>query len=189
MKLKIILLASIVAVGSMAYSQKSKKEESWEKLDAFVESKEFRIESTWARPQASTSVNAIAGSNLQPTGSAGNRFNLIGNFNFLEMEGDSVAAYLPYYGELQAGSSHYPSGNTAIEFKGIPRNLTIEKNEKKKKYEVKFDVDRDTETFQIHIDLYTSLKSQITVNSNQRFVIRYDGDVKRLPANEEAEGK
>ncbi len=152
-------------------------------LDRLVEAGELRIESNWARPQATTATNAIAGSNLQAPGSSGNRINLIGNFNYFEMKGDSVMAYLPYYGERQFGNGHY-SGDTAIEFKGLARDQTVEKNEKKGYYKISFKTDRDTETFQVNIKLFPSLKSMMTINSNQRFVINYEGKV-MAPKEEE----
>lgn len=184
MKLKLFLLVFFGLLGGIAIAQESEKEGREKSLETIVEGKEFRIESTWARAQGGTGVNAIAEAGLQQPGSSGNRFNLIGNFNYLEMKGDSVAAYLPYFGEQQFGNGHY-SDQTAIEFEGIPRKLSIEKNEKKKRYDVSFEIDRDLETFQVNIQLYHNLKSQITVNSNQRFVIRYDGRVMELPVKKE----
>ena len=117
--------ALFFVVGFTLNAQKDSKA-----LDELVESRAFRIESDWARAQATRATNAIAGSNLQAPGSSGNRYNLIGNFNYFEMKGDSVMAYLPYYGERQFGNGHY-SGDTAIEFKGISRELKVDKNEKK----------------------------------------------------------
>ena len=189
MKLRITLLAMVVAVGTVAFGQKSKKEVNWDKLDALVEAQEFRIESDWARAQGDGSVNAIAESGLQQPGSSGNRFNLINNFNFLDMRGETVAAYLPYFGRRQFTNGHYTE-NQAIEFDGVPRKFSIEKNEKKKRYDIRFFIDKDTETYQMHIQLYTNMKSLITVNSNQRFVIKYDGKVGELREEEDdAEGK
>ena len=188
MKLRITLLAVIVAVGTVAFGQKSKKEVSWGALDALVEAQEFRIESDWARAQGDGSINAIAESGLQQPGSSGNRFNLINNFNSLEMRGETVAAHLPYFGRRQFGNGHYTE-NQSIEFDGEPRNFSVKKNEKKKRYEISFMVDKETETYQIHIQLYPSMKSLVTVNSNQRFVIHYDGKVGELPAKEEVDGK
>ena len=189
MKLRITLLAVLVTVSTVAFGQKSKKEVNWDDLDALVEAQEFRIESDWARAQGDGAINAIAGSGLQQPGSSGNRFNLINNFNFFEMKGETVAAYLPYYGRRQFGNGHY-SENQSIEFDAVPRNLSIEKNEKKKRYEISFIVDQETENFQVHIQLYPSMKSHITVNSNQRFVIHYDGKVGERPDGEgDAEGK
>jgi hypothetical protein len=174
MRKAILYTAAILFVGFTLNAQKDDKA-----LDKLVESKMFRIESTWARPQATTATNAIAGSNLQAPGSSGNSINLIGNFNYFEMKADSVKAYLPYYGERQFGNGHY-SGSTAIEFNGIPRELEIEKNEKKGYYHISFLADKDTETLQLNIKLYPSMKSLMTVNSNQRMVINYEGKLMAL---------
>ncbi len=184
---KIAILSFTILVASFTtFSQKTDSKTL--NLDEIINGQEFRIESSWARAQAGNGVNAIANNNLQQVGSSGNRFNLVGNFNYLEMRGETVAAYLPYFGERQFGNGHY-AGSQTIEFDGVPRELTIEKNEKKKRYEIRFEIDQDTETFQVHIELYESLKSKITVNSNQRFIIRYDGKVSEIPEKEEAEGK
>ena len=188
MKMRMTLLAVVVAIGTVAFGQKSKKEVNWDAIDALVEAKEFRIESDWARAQGDASVNAIARSGLQQPGSSGNRFNLIGNFNFVEMRGDTVTAYLPYFGRRQFSNGHYTE-NQSIEFDAAPRDFTVEKNEKKKRYEISFFVDNGTETFQIHMQLYHNLRSTVTVNSNQRFVIHYDGKIAELPEKQEPEGK
>ena len=166
-------------------AQESKKSTKWDQLDALIEAKAFRIESSWARAQANSSVHAINSGELQRLGNSGNRFNLVGNFNFLEMREDSVAAYLPYFGERQFGNTPY-ADNTAIEFDGVPRELSIEKNEKKKRYELRFVIDEENETFQVHIQFYRNMKSQITINSNQRFIIRYEGSLSAVTEKEEA---
>ncbi|MEN8788124.1 MAG: DUF4251 domain-containing protein [Flavobacteriaceae bacterium] len=178
MRKSFLYIAVIFLAGFALQAQKDTKA-----LDEFVNSKEFRIESTWARPQATSATNAIAGSNLQAPGSSGNRINLIGNFNYFEMKGDSVSAYLPYYGERQFGNGHY-SGDTAIEIKTIPRELVVEKNEKKGYYTISFMADQGTETFQVNLKLFPNLKSLMTINSNQRFVINYEGKLMALKEEE-----
>lgn len=180
MKKTFLYAATILFIGFTLSAQKDHKT-----FDKLVDSKMFRIESDWARAQATTGTNAIAGTNLQAAGSTGNRYNLIGNFNYFEMKADSVMAYLPYYGERQFGNGHY-SGDTAIEFEGIPRELVIEKNEKKGYYHISFLADKDTETFQVNIKLYPSMKSHMTVNSNQRFVINYEGKLMALKEKEQS---
>ena len=181
---KLAFLIMFLSLGLVLSAQKSKEQKS-QLLDELVASKQFRIESQWARPQGGSSINSLSASNLRPPGSSGNRINLIGNYNFLEMDGETVSAILPYFGERQVAGDHY-SGNSGIEFEGTPRNLVIEKNEKKKSYEIAFDIDNNTETFQVNIQLYRNLKSNVTINSNQRFVIRYDGKVMELPEKDEA---
>ena len=184
---KLALLILFLSLGLGLTAQKSKDQKKSETLDELVTSKQFQIESQWARPQGGTTINSLAASNLQPPGSSGNRINLIGNYNFLQMDGETISVILPYFGERQVGGDHY-SGNTGIEFEGTPRNLVIERNEKKKSYEISFDIDKGTETFQVNIELFKNMKSNITINSNQRFVIRYDGKVMALKEKEE-EGK
>ncbi len=188
MKLRIIIVASLLFTLTAAISQKKEKEGSWDAVDALVESKEFRMEFIWAIAQNSNSINAIAASNLQPPGSAGNRFSLINTPNYLELKGDMVSSYLPYFGEQQFGNGHY-SGKTAIEFNDVPRELTVTKNEKKKRYDVSFHIERDTESFQVNIKLFQTLKCQMVVNSNQRFPIRYEGKMTAIPVKEEGSSK
>ena len=185
---KIAFLLLFLSMGFVVVAQKNKDKKENTALQELVDSQQFRIESAWARPQGGSAVNAIAAAKLQPPGSSGNRISLIGNFNFLELDGDQVSAYLPYYGERQISGDHY-SGKQAIEFDGEARELIIEKNEKKKSYDISFDVDNGTETFQVNIQLFKSMKSLLTVNSNQRFVIRYDGKVGELQEDKEEAGK
>ena len=188
MKLRIILVASLLFVVTAGISQKKEKEQSWDTVDALVESGEFHMEFIWAIAQGSNSMNAIAGSNLQPPGSAGNRFSLINTPNKLDLKDEVVTAYLPYFGEQQFGNGHY-SGQTAIEFDDVPKELTVTKNEKKKRYDITFHINRDTEIFQVNIKLFQNLKCQMVVNSNQRFPIRYEGKISALPAEGEGSSK
>ena len=184
MKITGLLIMGILLIGFSGTAQETEKLEKNSNLDELVASKRFRIESLWARAQGGNAVNAIANANLQPLGSSGNRFNLATTPNYFEMQGDSVMAYLPYFGEIQFGGDHYSNDGSAIEFKGIPSDLNIEKNEEKDSYEIAFHIDTGTETFQVNMKLYPSLKSLMTINSNRRFVIRYDGKVEALEIEE-----
>lgn len=185
---KTVLFLVFTLTAAVLTAQNTKVDAEQDLLDQLVHSKEFRIESQWARPQGGSGVNAMARANLQPPGSVGNRINLMGLFNFLEMRGETVAAILPYFGERQIRGSHYESDN-GIQFEGPYRDLIVEQDEKKGSYKISFDVSNDTETFQVNMVLHKNLKSTITVNSNQRYVIRYDGRVMELMPNEQTEGK
>ena len=48
-------------------------------LDELVVSKRFEIESDWALPLATNSLNSIANAGLLPPGSSANRISLVGN--------------------------------------------------------------------------------------------------------------
>lgn len=169
-----LLLLGIGACGSAPVSR-LQPEQTME-LDRMVDNKAFRIESDWAQPLLTNSMARIGG--LLPPGSTAGRINLIGNSNYLQMEGDSVAAYLPYYGERQAGGGY--GANGAIQFNGIPKGLEINKDTKTQGYRMNFDISEKGENYKVTVQLYPNLKSHITINSSQRFFIRYDGKVKEL---------
>jgi hypothetical protein len=154
-----------------------------EVLDQLVEQKSFQIVSEWAQPMNTNAMNSIASSGLLLPGNSGSNISLIANPNYLKMMGDSVAAYLPYFGERQL-SGGYSIAN-AIEFKGIPDKLEISQNSKKKTYTIGFTIKEKSEVYQVTITLFNSLASHITINSTQRNFIRYLGKVSELPKEED----
>ena len=151
-------------------------------LEQMVEQKSFQIESEWAQPLNTKAMNSIASSGLLLPGNSGSNISLIANPNYLKVMGDTVAAYLPYFGERQL-TARYGVGN-AIEFKGIPDKLKISQNSKKKNYTILFTIKENTEVYQVTITLFNSLSSHISINSSQRNVIRYIGKVSELPKEE-----
>lgn len=177
MKLKIaigLLLLIIWACGSS--SKTMEPTEKSRKLDEMVDQKSFEIISEWAMPMMTNSINSIGNAGLFPPGSAGSRITLIGNPNYLRVFGDSVSAYLPYYGERQMGGG-YNDRTTAIKFNGIPRDLEITKDGKDQTYAVHFEINDETENYNVNLKLFPNLKGSISVNSSQRFQIRYSGDI------------
>ncbi len=147
-------------------------------LDAMIENKTFEVRADWAQPLGTTSMNSIAAAGLLPPGSAINRINLQGTSNYFRMQGDKVTANLPYYGEVQMGGTYGRA--TGVEFDGVPTDLKITKDEKKQSYRVRFNIRNKTETFQVNAELFPNFTSALTVNSSQRFVIRYSGTVAEL---------
>lgn len=177
MKLKIgigLLLLIIWACGSSSKMMEPTTESR--KLDEMIDQKSFEIVSEWAMPQMTNSMNSISNAGLFPPGSAGSRITLIGNPNYLRVSGDSVSAYLPYYGERQMGGG-YNNTTTAIKFKGIPKDFEITKDTKDQSYAVHFEINDKTENYNVNLKLFPNLKGSINVNSSQRFQIRYSGDV------------
>ncbi len=173
-----LLLLGIGACGSAPVS--GLQPEQTMEVDRLVDNKTFRIESDWAQPLVTNSMAQIGG--LLPPGSTAGRINLIGNSNFFLMEGDSVSAYLPYYGERQAGGGF--GANGAIQFNGIPKGLEVKKDPKTQGYRMNFNINEKGENYSVTVQLYPNLKSHITVNSSQRFFIRYDGKVEALEEKE-----
>ena len=148
-------------------------------LEELVTSRSFQIHSEWAMPLMTNSMNSISNAGLLPIGSTGNMISLIGNTNFLKMEGDTISAYLPYFGERQMGGG-YSNDDNAIQFKGIPKNYEISEDKKTGSKEISFNINNRTESFRVFITLSPNLTSNINVNSTKRFTIRYRGEVEPI---------
>ncbi|WP_373519372.1 DUF4251 domain-containing protein [Pricia sp.] len=149
-------------------------------LDSLVSQRRFEVRSDWAMPMATASMNSISNSGLLPPGSSAGQISLIGNANYLKMMGDSVAIYLPYFGERQMGGG-YDNDGPGIEFEGIPEDMKVSKNDAKQRYDIRFSMKDDSENFNVNLSLYQNLSSMINVNSSQRFPIRYSGTVDKIP--------
>jgi len=166
----------LLGCGSAAKSVNAKDSSSL--LDELVTLKSFRIESDWARPLNTNAMNWASQAGLMPSGSGPGQVNLIGNPNFLQVYGDTVQAYLPYYGEQQMGAGY--GGKNAIECKGIPRDYTAVKMDTGSGYDIAFKLTEGTESFDFKIALFSNLKSSISVTSSHRNPIRYEGTVRAL---------
>lgn len=142
----------------------------------------FEIRSDWALPLATNSLNSIANAGLLPPGSSAGQISLIGNANYVKVVGDSLSVYLPYFGERQMGGG-YDSDGAGIEFEGVPEKMEITKNEEKQRYDIRFEFEDDAENFTVSLSLFPNLTSTISVNSSQRFPIRYSGAVKAISKN------
>jgi hypothetical protein len=150
-----------------------------EALDDLVASKKFEIVSDWALPLATNSLNSISNAGLLPPGSSANRISLVGNPNFLKVQGDSIAAYLPYFGEQQMGAGYNSEGG-AVQFRGVPISYEAIKDKKRQRYEINFRMRKNTESYTVNLLLYPNMASVISVISTHRFTIRYEGRVAPL---------
>lgn len=172
----VFLLMFVAGCGSSSISKTSP--EQLAELEELVEDKKIVFEAEWAMPLASNSLNQIGNAGLLPPGSTANQINLIGNNNYLKIDGDSVSAYLPYYGERQMGGV-YNQSNAGIKFEGVPTDFEIAKNDKKNTYSIKFDVNDKSEAFQVNMTLFPNRTASVNINSNERFSIRYQGKAKK----------
>ena len=153
-------------------------------LDDLVASRAFEIRSSWARPMNTASMNAVANSGLLPAGSSVGQIDMIGNTNYLKVNGDEIEVFLPYFGDRQLSAGYQQ--DTAIEFNGVPDEFSIDKNKKGTGYEIKIRMSNNMESFRLNVQLYPSLKSIITVISSHRTPIKYEGEVMRLAEKHEA---
>ncbi|WP_350288461.1 DUF4251 domain-containing protein [uncultured Croceitalea sp.] len=168
------LFLSCKSSSSVAYSESEISE-----LHKLIEGKKIEIESNWAYPMPSTALNSLSNAGLFPLGNNANQISLMGNANYLKIEGDSIKAQLPYYGERQI-SSNYGSTNTGISLDGLVEDLTMVFNEKRNRYELRFQASENTETYQVAINIFPNKQAQMNINSTHRDNIAYRGDVKSI---------
>ena len=146
-------------------------------LDELMATKSFRIESQWALPQATRSMIALQNSGILAPGDSASRISLIGNPNFLELNGDSINSYLPYYGEVQMVSNRNGSGS--IELKNTIEDYELSKADNNS-YTLKFQARSKNESFNVMIQLFPNLNTEISLNGTKRFPIRYTGNVSSI---------
>lgn len=140
-----------------------------------IEQQEFRIESNWAYPQTTNALQQVINAGLVQPGSNAGAISLIGNTNFLTVNGDSISSHLPYFGERQMQVA-YGGTDSAIEFKGVLEDYSITKD-KKSRYSISFRAKSNTESFKVMIILFPNASTRIYLNSGSRFPISYLGEL------------
>jgi hypothetical protein len=147
----------------------------------FAETTAFKINSNWANPMATASMNALSNSGLIAPGSSAGRIDISQNNNHLSIEGTKVDMVLPYFGERQMGGGYNTGKTSGINYKGDIKDLSVEFNEKKKRYSISFSMSKSTESFDVTIDLFQNLTTRVNINSSHRTGISYDGVATALP--------
>jgi len=185
MKIKglLIIICCLFGLGcttskdTIAYAENSKA------LEELINKKSFRISLDWAYPLGTSSIYDIANAGLLPPGSNVGAISLIGNDNYMEMQGDSISMYLPFFGERRL-FGNYNSNDIGIQFQGKPKKLSIEKNDRKQVYEIRFSATTDNDTHFVFIRVKPNLSTKITINSMARTTISYQGAISKFPIAE-----
>ncbi|QSS97058.1 DUF4251 domain-containing protein [Psychroflexus sp. ALD_RP9] len=153
-------------------------EEQKAKLEQIINDESFNIESKVAYPMPSSGMNAVSNLNLLPFGSSANRIDISMTANHIKFLEDSIDINLPYYGERQLGNGY--SNENGINVQGKPKHVSIDYNESKKRYRIKFEAKNKTESLNFDISIYHNLKTSVRINSSDRTSIRFDGNVKMI---------
>lgn len=178
MKARYILLVLVSTFIVSCSSTKTKATpEQVQALDELVASQSFTIESDWALPQTSNSLIALQNSGLLAPGDNASRFSLIGNPNFLKLNGVVVESDLPYFGERQMVNNRSDSGGIRLE--NEIEDYEVEKNEDQS-YTIKFKARSQHEGYNVMIRLFPNLKSEMVLQGSKRFPIRYTGRVRSI---------
>lgn len=136
----------------------AEEQQELDELMQKVESREFEIVNQWADPQG------------------GNSINLIGNTNFIRLEGETVEVYLPYYGVRHSGGG--PGSEGGIKYEGPLVNYKVEERMKQQDVLVSFEAqNKDNEQLKFLITLYPNGNTTTSVTSSQRSSITYRGEL------------
>ncbi|MEM9001556.1 MAG: DUF4251 domain-containing protein [Bacteroidota bacterium] len=171
-KIAALVLSCALWVGCSTTSKTAEQTDNGA-IKTMVEQQSFEFIAEWANPLNTNGFNQIATIGLLPPGSMANQINLMGGSNYLRWQGDSVSAYLSYYGERQISGGYNQA--TAIEFEGLPENYTASYNPKKNRYEIRFDISHQVERYTVNAYLFPNKRFSMNVSSSHRQPIGYRG--------------
>jgi len=166
-----LLLASMACKSAVA----PLTAEEQARLDRIVTERNFTVIAIWAEPTPDAAINAMASAGLFPPGSSPSRINLGENANYFKMKGDSVFIQLPYYGERQVVKTYGRA--EGITYEGLAKDLKVNRNAQRNCYDIDFSARDRGENFLFNLRLYGGKRALLTIQSNQRNQIRYDGNI------------
>lgn len=163
MKKKIMQLVLLILIGTIpAVAQKSdrkaererKRVEKEKEIAALMDSKNFVFRATRAIPTGYKSVD------------------LTTNPNFVKFSGDLIVSEMPFFG--RAYSVSY-GGDSGMKFHGKPEVYTLE--QKKRSFEIEAKVKDKNDNFTINLSVSSEGSSTMSISSNNRSTISYNGEV------------
>lgn len=170
MKCKLLILLVLLCFFdfSVFAQEKTKKElkaerelQKQKETEALIDSKNFVFEAQKASPQG------------------GRTLNLDYNTYFLKFNTEKTTCDLPFFG--RAFNVPYGGGDGGIKFEGIPEDIKIEK--KKKSYTIKAIVKGKDDVYTLYFNIFFDGGATLSVNSNNRAAISYDGEVEAPKAD------
>lgn len=163
----LILIITLFLFTDLTAQEKSKKQlkeeakkEKEKQTALLVNSKEFIFEVNRVRPLSGRTVEVS------------------GEGYYVKFHTDTIDSNLPFFGR---GFSIGYGGDSGLIFKGKPEKFTIEKT--KKAYIVKTEVKGERDYFSFLLSVYFDGGVYLSVNSNNRSSISYDGRIEALEKN------
>ncbi len=163
MKLKVILCFVFILATSSIYAQdkatkKEKKKAQFEETLNLINSGEYVFVANRAQAKGGRSIN------------------LTSNPNFLIISKENAEADLPFFGEAYTAMGY--SGDIGIKFEGPVVDYNVKQNDDKLRIEINFKVKSTNEMFTCNLNISFSGSATLSVDSNIRSHIRYDGTVR-----------
>ncbi len=155
-------------LGLLTNSCTTQTNTSTEKLSALIETKEFTFMAERANP---TNYDVMRVINSMPNLNTSRLLTLDYGYS-LQLKKDQIKMELPYFGKMYTPS--YSTDKNSFRF--TSKIFTMDQKEGKKGNSIFTIVPKDEQTVRkIVLEIYNNGKSYLTVDSNDRQLISYDG--------------
>ena len=164
---KIMVAFLMIFVLASGFAQDVSKKELREKnkiekqhqADSLINSREFIFVAVRALPQEGGSVD------------------LTTNSNFVKFYPENIISDMPFFG--RAFSIDY-GGDGGLKFEGKPSEFNVVTRKEGKGYDIKVAVSATRDTYQLNLFVGPEGNATLTINSNQRSSISYDGNIEKF---------
>lgn len=186
----IILTGFIVALllgcsGAKNEANKELKAKQFDELKEFVSGNALHFKADYALPMQTFAVVQVTNALLRNTGNAAGRIYVARFGDYLKIQDGIVDGDFSYYGEIRIGRTLDPDDN-AIIFKGEPKKYEVIENEKKNMVSIEFEINAESETFSVTLNIYPNKRAYVNVASAYRTSIQYQGFIGVLEEEESA---
>lgn len=182
------ILGSYLLIALLIFSCGSGKdtvsEARKEAVREMIESRQFEFTGDWAIPMSGNDMNQVWRAGLLQPGDSPNRINLIGNYNFLKVNKDSISAFLPFYGGQQF-NVNVNSRDQAIQFEEVAKDLQVTYDERKERYDIRFSASKGNHGYVVFLTVLSNATANLRISSSTRDNISYQGSIKRLKAEDQ----
>jgi archaellum component FlaF (FlaF/FlaG flagellin family) len=152
-------------------------------LEQLSEQKNYHIGIETVYPFNTAATTQVLNSLLSNTGNNASRINVSGDGNYIEIKGDSIKAYLPFFGERRLNSGSYGSADSGIQINDKLNDYSKEVDSRKRKLVLKFraqQANQGTDKYDVTIEIFPNNKSIVNITPVYRTFIRYSGRLKPL---------
>lgn len=166
-----LLIFAFMLVNSMSFGQtreekKIKKQElnevNFQYAKDLVDSGQFTFRSAWMNTRAGKRVQLDAGR------------------GYLTINDGVAQSFLPYFGVVRVASMYEGGG---IEFNSEMKDYEVSYDEKRRIINIEFKMKGRQEKYDVYVQIFNGLTASVTINSNVRDSIIYDGNIVPLDDN------
>ncbi len=162
MKIFGMFICILCSMNASAQKPNEKADRAYENMKELVSNRKFSFNADSASPISGRSQSMTT------------------NDNFLDFKKDSVAAYLPYFGEVTTSIDY--SGEGAIAFNTKPLKYNMRINDRKRRITIVFNALGKSGLYRVVLEINGSGFANLLVKSINRTGIRYYGRVQPLKA-------